>query len=251
MSCRGDYSIWWKRATRSVAMAKVLLGVTGSVAAIKTPELYTALRTAVHEVKIVATAAALFQRHPPATDADDGVVRIGYPTTPRPGVSALLVAVVEHFLGRYGRSVIFEFIGWMPDALRGLPNVVFHPWIADYDAYLEFKVSRRWHIGIAPLIGDRFERYKTNNKYREYGGCLIPGVYSNVSPFRETVDDGKTGMLVANEAGAWIAALDKLVTSNALRSVIARAALDDVRQHYDLRSTGRQLADTILRYGAA
>jgi glycosyltransferase involved in cell wall biosynthesis len=199
----------------------------------------------------VAKAAALFQRHPPATDADDGVVRIGYPTTPRPGVSALLVAVVEHFLGRYGRSVIFEFIGWMPDALRGLPNVVFHPWIADYDAYLEFKVSRRWHIGIAPLIGDRFERYKTNNKYREYGGCLIPGVYSNVSPFRETVDDGKTGMLVANEAGAWIAALDKLVTSNALRSGIARAALDDVRQHYDLRSTGRQLADTILRYGAA
>jgi phosphopantothenoylcysteine decarboxylase len=41
-------------------MAKVLLGVTGSVAAIKTPELLSELRKRGHEVKIVATAAALY-----------------------------------------------------------------------------------------------------------------------------------------------------------------------------------------------
>ena len=194
----------------------------------------------------VAKAAALLQRHPPPTDAEDAVVRIGYPTTPRPRVSALVVPVVEHFLRAYGRSVTFEFIGWMPEALGGLPNVVFHPWIGDYDKYLEFKVSRRWHIGIAPLIGDGFEKYKTNNKYREYGGCMIPGVYSDVSPFRETVDDGKTGILVENEVGAWIGALEKLVASPALRSAIAQAAFDDVRRHHDLRTTGRHLADAIL-----
>jgi phosphopantothenoylcysteine decarboxylase len=38
----------------------VLLGVTGSVAAIRTPELYQALRQAGHEVKVVATQAALY-----------------------------------------------------------------------------------------------------------------------------------------------------------------------------------------------
>lgn len=41
-------------------MAKVLLGVTGSVAAIKTPELYEGLTAAGHQVKVVATRAALY-----------------------------------------------------------------------------------------------------------------------------------------------------------------------------------------------
>jgi phosphopantothenoylcysteine decarboxylase len=49
-------------------MAKVLLGVTGSVAAIRTPELFAALRAAGHEVKVVATQAALYFFDPLALD---------------------------------------------------------------------------------------------------------------------------------------------------------------------------------------
>src|SRR4051812_34615982 len=41
-------------------MARVLLGVTGSVAAIHTPLLFDELRRAGHEVKVVATAASLY-----------------------------------------------------------------------------------------------------------------------------------------------------------------------------------------------
>jgi len=41
-------------------MANVLLGVTGSVAAIRTPDLFRALKQADHEVKVVATRAALY-----------------------------------------------------------------------------------------------------------------------------------------------------------------------------------------------
>jgi phosphopantothenoylcysteine decarboxylase len=41
-------------------MAKILLGVTGSVAALRTPELYARLRRAGHQVKVVATNAALY-----------------------------------------------------------------------------------------------------------------------------------------------------------------------------------------------
>jgi phosphopantothenoylcysteine decarboxylase len=41
-------------------MANVLLGVTGSVAAIRTPELYDGLRQAGHQVKVVATRASLY-----------------------------------------------------------------------------------------------------------------------------------------------------------------------------------------------
>jgi phosphopantothenoylcysteine decarboxylase len=41
-------------------MARIVLGVTGSVAAIRTPALYTSLCTAGHEVRVVATEPALF-----------------------------------------------------------------------------------------------------------------------------------------------------------------------------------------------
>jgi phosphopantothenoylcysteine decarboxylase len=49
-------------------MAKVLLGVTGSVAAIYTPALYDALKRAGHEVKVVATNAALYFFDPASLD---------------------------------------------------------------------------------------------------------------------------------------------------------------------------------------
>lgn len=41
-------------------MANILLGVTGSVAAVKTPLLYHALRRSGHAVKVVATQASLY-----------------------------------------------------------------------------------------------------------------------------------------------------------------------------------------------
>ena len=49
-------------------MANILLGVTGSVAAVKTPELVAALRAAGHAVKVVATDSALYFFDPAALD---------------------------------------------------------------------------------------------------------------------------------------------------------------------------------------
>jgi phosphopantothenoylcysteine decarboxylase len=53
-------------------MAKVLLGVTGSVAAILTPPLFNAFRVAGHHVKVVATQAALYFFDPAAVGGIDG-----------------------------------------------------------------------------------------------------------------------------------------------------------------------------------
>ncbi len=52
-------------------MANVLLGVTGSVAAILTPDLYRDLKAAGHQVKVVATRAALYFFDPAALDPAD------------------------------------------------------------------------------------------------------------------------------------------------------------------------------------
>ena len=52
-------------------MANILLGVTGSVAAIRTPELYRQLREAGHQVKVVATRPALYFFNPTTLDPTD------------------------------------------------------------------------------------------------------------------------------------------------------------------------------------
>lgn len=49
-------------------MANILLGVTGSVAAIKTPELFTAIRERGHSVKVVATQGSVYFFDPAALD---------------------------------------------------------------------------------------------------------------------------------------------------------------------------------------
>jgi phosphopantothenoylcysteine decarboxylase len=54
-------------------MANVLLGVTGSVAAILTPDLYQALRRAGHQVKVVATGAALYFFDPAAIGPEESL----------------------------------------------------------------------------------------------------------------------------------------------------------------------------------
>jgi phosphopantothenoylcysteine decarboxylase len=67
-------------------VAKVLLGVTGSVAAIRTPALHDALRKAGHDVRIVATQAALYFFDPAA---------IGPADTARPARNRSLVILDE------------------------------------------------------------------------------------------------------------------------------------------------------------
>lgn len=53
-------------------MARLILGVTGSVAAIKTPELLAALRGAGHHVRVVATGPALYFVRPEEIEAAIG-----------------------------------------------------------------------------------------------------------------------------------------------------------------------------------
>jgi phosphopantothenoylcysteine decarboxylase len=53
-------------------MANVLLGVTGSVAAIRTPDIYALLKKTGHQVKVVATSASLYFFDPAQLDGKNG-----------------------------------------------------------------------------------------------------------------------------------------------------------------------------------
>ncbi len=53
-------------------MARLNLGVTGSVAAIRTPAIFRALSSAGHDVRVVATEPALYFFEPPELETASG-----------------------------------------------------------------------------------------------------------------------------------------------------------------------------------
>jgi len=184
-----------------------------------------------------------------APRAADGIVRIGYPTTRRPSVAPVLVPAVREVLARFAGRVSFEFVGWMPDELAGLPGVTLFPAIDDYDRYLEFKLARQWDVGLAPLAGSAFDACKTSLKYREYGGCRIAGVYAAVAPYADDVADGETGLLAAFDPSAWVDAIGRLVVDPPLRARVAARAHADVQSRFAQSLSAqrwRAIADEVL-----
>jgi hypothetical protein len=194
------------------------------------------------DVELARSLAATTARAPKSP----GEIRIGYPTSRRANVAGMLVPVVEEILRRHGNHVRFEFVGWAPDALTANPGVTLHPHVDDYRSYLAFTLSRGWDIGIAPLAGEVFESYKTSVKYREYGGCGVPAIYSRVPPYVDSVVDGETGLLVDNRPEAWIDALERMIADSSLRRRIADNACADVCANLSERQSAAQLEALLI-----
>jgi len=175
----------------------------------------------------------------------DGVVRIGYPTTRRPSVSTLVTGIVQGIGARYGDRVRFEFVGWMPEGLERAPNATLTPHVDGYERYAAYASSRRWDIGMAPIAGTRFDSFKTDVKYREYGAMRTPGVYGAGPPYDDAVADGVTGVLAQPRVEAWVEALSALIDDPGRRARIAAAAYDDVTRTRGLATTGAKHAEAL------
>lgn len=119
-----------------------------------------------------------------------------------------LVPVVENVLKERGENVFFEFFGYIPAALKDNPHVRYFQAINDYKEFIKCQFDRGWMLGLAPLNDTQFSMYKTDNKFREFGGCQIAGVYSNCTVYQEVVQDDVTGWLLNNVHDEWI---DKII----------------------------------------
>lgn len=142
-----------------------------------------------------------------------------------PAIAAVLAARPE---------VVFEFIGWTPPELRDRPGVRSFEGSPDYSSFLALKVSRGWLIGLAPLLPNRFVEYKSNNKYREFGGCGIATLYSDSRVYRECVREGETGWLVSDDPQAWVSTLLRAIDDPAGTRAVGLRARKDVQAHYCL-----------------
>ncbi|EJL6449380.1 glycosyltransferase, partial [Vibrio cholerae] len=138
----------------------------------------------------------------------------------------------------FGNSIEIHFWREPFKSLKGMNNVIRNKVEPNYEKFLrEFYISN-YDIGLAPLLDDVFYNSKTNNKYREYSGCNVSGIYSNVKLYRDCIQDGWNGVLVDNDENSWYLGLRKLILSKQLREQIASNAKNDVLENYSfLNST--------------
>ena len=176
--------------------------------------------------------------HPIPTDE----VRIGFAGSPsRVEDLEFICQMIEPILSEFPRAV-FEFAGVLPRNVSIGERVRFFPHTSDYNTYIKFQVQRNWAIGLAPLMDHEANRSKTDNKYREYGACHIAGIYSDIPPYSDVVQQMVTGVLVKNDPLIWFEALRCLLGNSSQRAILAENAYKHVKSRYDVSHVSREWA---------
>lgn len=198
---------------------------------------------------------SLYGDVPPRRPAGTGVV-LGYMGTPTHLDDLLsIVGPLRRVLRSAGGRVRLEVVGVADprriDALfEGLPVTVLQVPSASV-RYPEFvawmKASMHWHVGLAPLRDDRFNASKSDIKFLDYGLLGIPGLFSRVPSYRDTVRDGVDGLLVDGTPDAWQLALETITAESAapLRAGLADAVQRRVSDERTLARHAQAWADWI------
>jgi len=101
-------------------------------------------------------------------------------------------------------------------------------------------VLRDVDINLAPLVpGTVFNDAKSAIKWLEAGLAATPTVATGSEPFREAIDDGRTGLL-ADRPDEWFTALTRLVDDAELRHRIGRQAREDILISYSPGAQGHR-----------
>ena len=125
----------------------------------------------------------------------------------------------------------------IPTKLLHCPYPEFVPWLRSQSA--------AWDVAVAPLHDTAFNRCKSDLKFLEYGALGLPGIYSDVVPYKHAVRHEETGLLTENTTDAWCAAILRLADDVALRESIAGAAKDHVLTHRCLEHDASEYAQLI------
>jgi glycosyltransferase involved in cell wall biosynthesis len=92
------------------------------------------------------------------------------------------------------------------------------------------------YVGLAPLSAAPFNRSKSNLKFLEYTVFNAVTVASNFGPYKETIEDGVTGILVSNN-NDWYDKTRMVLEDPDLHSSILRNAKKLVDEKYNMKNT--------------
>jgi glycosyltransferase involved in cell wall biosynthesis len=198
----------------------------------------------------------LFEAVPEPAAAPGPAVTIGYMGTfTHEADLRMVLAPLRALLRRHAGRVRLELVGGaehrVASLFEGFPFR--RRETTGDDAYPRFVPwmlqNLRWDMAIAPLEDDAFTRCKSDLKYLDYGALGIPGVFSDVKPYRDSVRHRETGLLAANDEKAWADALEEIVSDTALRARLAASARAEVHGTRMLRTNAvrwREAIETIV-----
>ena len=75
--------------------------------------------------------------------------------------------------------------------------------VRSYTSYRALIDRVRPNVAIVALPDDHFSRYKSVIKFAEFGAYGVPGIYSNVEPYKGFVREGSDGWLSGNSPSEW------------------------------------------------
>lgn len=188
---------------------------------------------------------SLFSARTPI-DREGGRLLVGYAGSPRFESSAF-EALAE--LVRRRPAVDLLLMGHeLPSPLESVPSrrLQFVPFVRGYPEYASQLATLAPDVLVAPLEDNVFSASKCPNKFLEITAVHAAGVYSRVEPYVSVVDDGRTGLLVANRTTDWLIALERLVDDSTLRRAIAAKSMDRVSRDFSTSAVQPQF-EAVLR----
>ncbi|MDH2414646.1 glycosyltransferase [Nocardioides sp. CER19] len=111
-------------------------------------------------------------------------------------------------------------------SLIGYRDAEYLPWADSMDEY--YLPMTTWHVALAPLGDDAFNRSKSPLKALEAAAFGIPVVASDAGPYRDFVVDGETGFLCRSDTD-WMKAIRALGNDEEMRREMGRKAREVAR----------------------
>lgn len=105
--------------------------------------------------------------------------------------------------------------------------------LVQFEAFFPMFAQMDIDVGLAPIAPNSFNRCKSNLKFLEYSALKIPTVASDFGPYKDTIDDGETGILIGN-VNHWYDAIRSLLDDEDERIRLGNNAHKFVKENYDV-----------------
>jgi len=115
--------------------------------------------------------------------------------------------------------------------IKGTEVIQLVPFEAFFQMFSQMGVT----VGLAPLAANKFNCGKSNLKFLEYTAQGAVTVASAVGPYKDTIEDGVTGLLVEDNRD-WYERVRELIDDPAYRAEILANAQDLVQKEYNIET---------------
>lgn len=162
----------------------------------------------------------------------------------------MIAPALQHVLANAPGRVAFDMIGVSNNFKRypWLNMVELPPGIAtSYPRFVKWLQSQnRWHIGVAPLVNNHFNRAKSHLKYLEYAALGMAPVVSKLAPYDHIIDHNINGLKVLGAAEQWTETMSSLVARPEQIMSLGLQAQKFVHREWTLHSKAGILYDALV-----